>query len=262
MKNLFAIVILVLTGHACTSSPTGRSQLILFSDSQMASMGAASFQQMKQQTPPLADAAISRYVQCLSNALLLAAGEQPQQWEVQVFEHESPNAFALPGRKIGVHTGMIELAATPAQLAAVIGHEIGHVQARHGAERVSLAFASQAGQQLAAITLQDNENAPLLMAAIGIGSQLGVLLPYSRSHESEADQIGLQLMATAGFDPADAVALWRNMAAAGGGGMPEFLSTHPSSASRIEQLGRLQAAAEPLYQQALAAGRRPDCRKP
>src|SRR5690606_15446664 len=152
-----------------------------------------------------------------SNALLQVAGEKPDRWEVQVFNDETPNAFALPGNKIGVHTGMIKLATTADQLAAVIGHEIGHVQARHGAERVSMNVLAESGQQLTAIAMQDNENAQIALAAIGLGAQFGVILPYSRTHESEADYIGLELMAKAGFKPEEAVALWQNMAKAGGG---------------------------------------------
>lgn len=258
MHHALCFFILLAGLTACSSSPTGRHQLILFSDSQMNEMGVASFDQLKEDSPPSSDAKAMAYVQCLSTALLKAAGEKPGKWEVQVFNDDSPNAFALPGNKIGVHTGMIKLAATPDQLAAVIGHEIGHVQARHGAERVSMSTVAQTGQQLAAIGLQDNENAPLLMAAIGIGAQYGVLLPYSRTHESEADYIGLELMAKAGFDPQQSVALWQNMAQASGGSTPEFLSTHPSDKTRIKQLSAAMPRALAVYQ----PQNNPGCVKP
>ena len=257
------LVGLLLVLVACSDSPTGRNQLILFSDARMSQMGASSFSQLKQQGSLNSDAGLVDYVQCISEALLEAAGEPPARWEVRVFNDDSPNAFALPGRKIGVHTGMIELAQTPGQLAAVIGHEIGHVQARHGAERASLSVAADVGRQLAEIGLQDNENAPVIMAALGIGSQLGVLLPYSRTHESEADRIGLELMARAGFDPSQALALWRNMAAAKGGqSVPEFLSTHPADQTRIERLAELLGNADAVYRQAQVQARRPDCQRP
>jgi predicted Zn-dependent protease len=244
---------------ACTSSPTGRNQLILIGESQMAQMGMASFAQMKEKSPPVKDAKSTAYVSCISNALLKAAGENPAAWEVQVFNDKSPNAFALPGKKIGVHTGMFTVAQTPAQLAAVIGHEIGHVQARHGAERVSLNMATQVGQQAAAVGLQDNKDGQLIMAAIGMGSQIGIMLPYSRTHESEADYIGLRLMAKAGFDPQESVQLWVNMSKANGSKPPEFMSTHPSGQTRIKKLSGNMPEANAIYQRVKSRGVSPQC---
>lgn len=261
IRTLFAVLALVSLS-ACQSSPTGRNQIILVSDGEMNKLGAASFAQMKEKTPPSTNAEVVTYVECLSKPLLIAAGENPGNWEVQVFQDSSPNAFALPGRKIGVHTGMIELASTPDQLAAVIGHEIGHVQAKHGAERVSLSMASQTVQQVAAIAVEGTEYGSATMAAIGLGAQFGVLLPYSRTHESEADYIGLKIMAKAGFQPQEAVSLWQNMGKAGGQKPPEFMSTHPSDKTRIRELSASMAEANALYQQALAAGRTPNCIKP
>lgn len=260
-RRLGSVIVISLL-LSCSSSPTGRSQLLLIGDSQIAQMGIASFAQMKEKSPPVKDAVSTAYVTCISNALLKAAGENPAAWEVQVFNDKTPNAFALPGRKIGVHTGMFAVAKTQAQLAAVIGHEIGHVQAKHGAERVSLNMASQLGQQAAAIGLQGNKDSQLIMAAIGLGSQIGVMLPYSRTHESEADFIGLILMARAGFEPKESVQLWINMAAAGGGNPPEFLSTHPSGKTRIEKLNSKMPEANVVFQRSLAKGLAPQCKKP
>lgn len=260
-RKLFLLMVVSFL-LSCSSSPTGRSQLLLIGDSQIAQMGTASFAQMKEKSPPIKDVAANSYVGCISNALLKSAGENPAAWEVQVFNDKTPNAFALPGRKIGVHTGMFAVAKTPAQLAAVIGHEIGHVQAKHGAERVSLNMASQMGQQAAAIGLQGNKDGQLIMAAIGLGSQIGVMLPYSRTHESEADYIGLVLMARAGFDPKESVQLWMNMAKAGGGSQPEFLSTHPSGKTRIEKLNGNMPEATLIYQRALAKSPAPQCKQP
>lgn len=258
MMRIIPYLLLFLLLSACSSSPTGRHQLILFSDSQMNDMGAASFTQLKQQNPPSQETRALQYVHCISNALLVAAGEAPSRWEVQVFNDESPNAFALPGRKIGVHTGMFSVAVTPDQLAAVIGHEIGHVQARHGAERVSLNVLAESSQQLTAAVLQNNEAGQLTMAAMGLATQFGVLLPYSRKHESEADSIGLELMAKAGFDPLQSVALWENMAKfAQGSAPPEFMSTHPSSNTRIRLLTEAMPKAQSLYQ----PSRNPGCKK-
>ena len=262
LTRVATVVFSLFLLSACQSSPTGRNQIILVSDGEMNKLGAASFAQMKEKTPPTTETKLVEYVECLSEPLLVAAGEKPSDWEVQVFKDNSPNAFALPGRKIGVHTGMIELASTPDQLAAVIGHEIGHVQAKHGAERVSLSMASQTVQQVAAIAVEGTEYGTATMAAIGLGAQFGVLLPYSRTHESEADYIGLKIMARAGFQPQEAVSLWQNMGKAGGQKPPEFMSTHPSDKTRIRELSASMAEANALYQEALAAGRAPNCIKP
>lgn len=254
---LWFIFFLMISG--CQTSPTGRNQLIFVPESQMNQMGAASFAEMKKGKPPVSDEQLREYVMCISTPLLLAAGERPIHWEVQVFEDDTPNAFALPGRKIGIHTGMIKLAANSAQLAAVIGHEIGHVQARHGSERVSLAMTNQAVQQAAAVAMSGNEYGAATMAALGLGAQFGVLLPYSRTHESEADTIGLKMMAKAGFDPQQAVALWQIMAGSGTKKPPEFMSTHPSDQTRISQLNQQMKQAKELYAKNL---HRPECQKP
>lgn len=245
-RRILIITIFSLTLCACQTSPTGRQQIIIISDTEMSQLGAASFSQMKEGNPPVSNTTLSRYVNCLSTPLLIAASETPNDWEVKVFEDENPNAFALPGNKIGVNTGMIKLAASPGQLAAVIGHEIAHVQARHGAERVSLNMTSKAIQQAAAIAVNGKEYGSIAMAAIGLGAQYGVLLPYSRTHESEADYLGLQIMAKAGFDPEEAIALWRNMEKSSDGKPPEFMSTHPANATRIKQLSAAMQKAKQL----------------
>ena len=229
----------------------------------MAEMGAASFQDMKSKTPVDSDPATNRYVRCIADAITEQSKDQTgvKTWEVVVFKDDTPNAFALPGGKIGVHTGMLKVAKTQSQLAAVIGHEVGHVIARHGAERVSQQLAAQGVLLGASIAVgQDNPNAGLIMAGLGLGAQYGILLPYSRTHESEADVIGLDLMAKSGFDPRQAIELWKNMAAsAGGGEPPEFLSTHPADATRIKNLESKLPPSIEEYQKAQAAGRRPKC---
>jgi predicted Zn-dependent protease len=177
-----------------------------------------------------------------------------------VFEDDTANAFALPGGKIGVHTGLLEVAKTQDQLAAVLGHEVSHVLAGHSNERVSAEFAAQAGMAaLQAVADASNPMHGRALALLGTGAQVGILLPYSRAHESEADLMGLDLMARAGFDPRQSIALWRNMASAGGGQPPEFLSTHPSHQTRIRDLEARIPQALPLQEQARARGRRPAC---
>jgi len=226
---------------ACATSPLGRRQVVLLSASQMDSMGAQSFEELKAKTPIEKDPAINRYVQCVVAPIAAAAQGRVSvsHWEVVVFKDPTANAFALPGGKIGVHTGILPVAKTPAQLAAVLGHEVGHVMAQHGNERVSqgqLAALLMGVTDLAVKDMSDGQK-KVLMAGLGVGVQYGALLPFGRTQESEADLIGLDLMAKAGFDPAESVELWKNMsAAAGGKSPPEWMSTHPSSESRISNL--------------------------
>ncbi len=245
----------------CAVSPTGRRQLKLFPDEQMDAMGAESFQNLKQEQPISKDAAAIRTVTCVSEALIAELDpEWRDGWEIVVFEDKSANAFALPGRKIGVHTGLLSVARTPDQLAAVIGHEIGHVLADHGNERVSQQSAVQIGMQTVAVmTDTTTGTGQATMAALGLGSQYGVLLPFSRSHESEADAIGLDLMARAGFDPAQSVTLWENMSAGGGQQPPEWMSTHPAHGTRISALRAGVPAANVKRDAARKAGRAPRC---
>ncbi len=253
---------LLLFVAACATSPLGRSQLILFPEREMAQMGATAFQEMQQQTPASADATKNAYVRCVADNILRAMpGERPDAWEVLVFEDDAVNAFALPGRKIGVYTGLLDVAENQHQLATVVGHEIGHVRAQHSNERVSTNFVTQSGLQLVqAAAGVDSPVKQQLFGALGLGVQVGVLLPFSRTQEAEADLIGLDLMADAGFDPREAARLWQNMAAAGGQKPPELLSTHPSSERRINELNARASAAFQRSLQARSAGRNPDCR--
>jgi predicted Zn-dependent protease len=180
-------------------------------------------------------------------------------WEVVVFEDKAANAFALPGGKIGVYTGLLQVAKTQDQLAAVIGHEVAHVTARHANERVSTAFAAQAGLNIVDAIYGGTSAGRNAMALLGLGTQVGILMPFGRAQESEADLIGLDNMARAGFDPRESITLWQNMAKAGGGAPPEFLSTHPSHGTRVEDLNKRMPDAMRLYDAARVAGRKPRC---
>lgn len=259
-RAAFVTLIAVLVGamFTCATSPTGRRQLVLVDDADMNQMGAEAFEEMKKQTPIDSGAAVNTYVNCIVNALLAVTEDTTgvSSWEVVVFRDNTANAFALPGGKIGVHTGILPVAKTAGQLAAVLGHEIGHVVARHGNERVS---QNQAGNTVLGAVGAVVENEAVL-GAIGAGAQFGVLLPFSRAHESEADVIGQELMAKAGFDPAESVKLWENMAALGGDQPPQIMSTHPSHDTRIAELREGLVQNTILYQQAQNEGRRPNCR--
>ncbi|HET8702086.1 MAG TPA: M48 family metallopeptidase, partial [Nitrococcus sp.] len=173
------------------------------------------------------------------------------------------NAFALPGGKIGVYSGLLKVAQTPGQLAAVIGHEVGHVVAGHADERLSTAFATQTGLNLLSLVLgSEGVVSQQGMALLGLGAQVGIILPFSRTQESEADEIGEKLMAKAGFDPQQSIELWQNMSKAGGKQPPQFLSTHPSPSTRIADLRAHLPQAMQLYQQARLEGHNPDCQPP
>ncbi|MBA2492064.1 MAG: M48 family metallopeptidase [Gammaproteobacteria bacterium] len=245
---------------ACATSPLGHKQLQLFPDDQMSEMGASAFQQMKQETPSESDPQVNQYVECVADAIT-GALDSDQVWEVQVFEDKAVNAFALPGGKIGVYTGLLEVAESQDQLATVIGHEVAHVLAEHGNARMSAAVVTQAGLTAAQIYAASSGGEPAqLLGLLGLGAQVGILLPYGRSQESEADLLGLDLMASAGFDPRQSVPLWQNMAKAGGGEQPpEFMSTHPSHETRIENLTERMPDALKLYSQAQARGETPAC---
>jgi len=178
---------------------------------------------------------------------------QQFQWEVTVFKDDkTANAFALPGGKIAVYTGIFPMAKTEAGLAAVLGHEVVHALARHGAERMSQGQAASIGVQVlgtaAGIGSGNAAIGQATMAALGAGAQVGVLLPFSRKHESEADYIGILLAADAGYDPRESVALWERMARSGGGAPTEFMSTHPSNQTRIDQLKQWMPEAMAIYQ--------------
>lgn len=257
------LLVAALLGHACATSPTGRSQLILFPEGEMTQMGVASFRDIQQNTPVSKDRAVNGYVDCVAEQIIrvLPKASDPSTWEVLVFEDDTVNAFALPGRKIGVYKGLLGVAENQGQLATVIGHEVGHVLAQHSNERVSTNFVAQSGLQLAQIAV--GANTPMkqeLFGLLGVGAQYGVLLPFSRTQEAEADLIGLDLMSQAGFDPRESVRLWQNMQAnEGGAGPPEFMSTHPSSERRIAELQARVSEHMRISSQARLAGRNPDC---
>lgn len=258
-KAIFGVVV-GLALSACATSPTGRSQVLLMPAAQMDQMGVAAFDDLKKNGKVNTDAATNRYVVCVANAITSAMPAQDQRaWEVVVFDDDSANAFALPGGKIGVNTGLLKVAVDQNQLAAVIGHEVGHVLAEHGNERMSLELATQTGAQLVGAILADTNEKPLLMAAMGVGIHYGMKLPYSRTHEAEADVMGLDLMAGAGFNPYASVQLWRNMSEQSKGAPPEFMSTHPANETRINGLSARMDDAMALYQQARAQGRAPSC---
>ena len=261
LKPIAAGILLAVTvACATTTSPTGRKQYVgAVSQDQLNQLGAQAFSEMKSQQPQTRSTQHRSYVTCVVNAVVRELPAQWQQtgWDVAVFESDEPNAFALPGGKVGVYTGIFQAARNQDQLAAVIAHEIGHVIARHHDERITRQMGAAAGVQLLGALAGDYGQ--LATQGGSLLAQTGFLLPGSRAQETESDVIGQELMAKAGFDPRQAVNLWQNMIAASKSRPPQWLSTHPNPQARIAELQQRAAALVPVYEQARAAGRRPSC---
>ena len=233
---------LLLLSGCLTVPETGRRQVMLISSSQEMQLGLSAFQQMKKETPVSRDPAVNARVQRVGRRIAAVAELPGAQWEFVVFDSKQANAFCLPGGKVGIYTGILPITKDEAGLATVIGHEIAHAVARHGAERVSEGILLQTGGGLlgASLSSADPRTQVLVMTAYGIGAKVGRELPHSRGQESEADHIGLIYMARAGYDPAAAVGFWQRFAdhsrSQGGGGTPAFLRTHPLDTVRIQQI--------------------------
>lgn len=221
---------------ACAYNETlGRSQLLIVDDAALQSSADAAWSQAMRTMNPTNNAALNQRVRTVGSRIVAAANLSNRlSWDYAVFQDDTPNAFTLPNGKIGVTTGLLNLVQNDDQLAAVIGHEVGHVVARHAAERYSQTALTATGLQVAQGVAGDYGQA--VGALGGIGAQLGVLLPFSRTHELEADRLGVDYMAAAGYRPRQALDLWRLMAQQRQGSTPEFASTHPSDQSRIAQL--------------------------
>lgn len=258
MRKLSAVVTLLLSLAACTSSPLDRRQVVLYSDADMAAQGVRSYREMQAEIPTTENPRERQYVQCVANYVVAGLDSEDQsrfEWEVTVFDNEQANAFALPGGKIGVFNGLLGVAVNQHQLAAVMAHEVGHVLANHSNERASQSTLRNVGAAAAQI-LGASDTA---LQVLDIGARYGIFLPYNRTQESEADEIGVTLMAKAGFNPEESINLWVNMSADGGPRPPELLSTHPSPSSRMAELRRLMPPANALRDAANSRGLNPDC---
>jgi len=245
-----ALLASVLTLAACATNPyTERSQLLLVPEPEEMQLGAQAYEQVlhnpkvkishdPREVEPVKRVA-ARIIEAAKNSKYAERARQFD-WEVTVIKDDKTmNAFALPGGKIAVYTGIFPVAKNEAGLAAILGHEVTHALARHGAERMSQGLLAQLGLEAASIALGSGTNPAVgqaTMAALGLGVNVGVLLPFSRAHESEADHIGLLLAAQAGYDPVEAIHIWERMERLSKGQPPEFLSTHPGHGTRIKQL--------------------------
>lgn len=261
--SLLALVIIVL--WACSKVPiTGRRQLNLVPESMLVSLSLDEYQKIQKQYPPEVGTPRAKMVERVGKKMAKATEEflrqngmekriKDFQWEFKLLKADDVvNAFCLPGGKIAFFTGIMPIAKNEAGVAVVMGHEIAHAIARHGNERLSQALLAQMGGVALDVALQEKpeETRQLFLAAYGVGVQVGVLLPYSRKQELEADRIGLILMAIAGYNPQEAIKFWERMEKmSGGASVPEFLSTHPSHKRRIEQLKKLLPEAMKYYKQ-------------
>ncbi|MBA2593287.1 MAG: M48 family metallopeptidase [Gammaproteobacteria bacterium] len=213
---------------------TGRSQLVDISPEQEAALGLQSYREILGQADVVQGGEAVETVRMIGRRLAAVAEDPGFEWEFNVIDSEQVNAFALPGGKVAVFTGLLPVAGNDDALAVVMGHEIAHAIARHGAERMAHQKLTQYGALAVGVAMgeMDIQTQRMVMGALGVGAQYGVLMPFSRKHESEADYIGLLYVARACFDPTEAPALWERMAE-GGEAPAEFLSTHPNPATRI-----------------------------
>lgn len=254
----FASVVLILlfgvVFAGCKSAPiTGRKQMLLMPESQEVSMGLTAFNDVAAKEPLSQNAQYNELVQRVGQRIAAVAGKPDYQWEFKVIASEQQNAFCLPGGKVAVYEGIIPICATEAGLAVVMSHEIAHALARHGGERMSQNMAVDGVKQAVSYVMQNQDQArkDIVMQAYGVSSQYGVLLPYSRAHESEADHIGLMMMARAGYDPREAPRFWQRFGSLKNGNQPMvFMSTHPSDARRAADLAALVPEGLKLYEAA------------
>lgn len=243
--SAIAILFVCLTG-CHTVDVTGRNQLLLVPENQEVSMGVTAFQETLRTESPSQNEHYVQLVQQVGQRIAAAADRPDYQWEFQVIASPEQNAFCLPGGKVAVYEGIMPICQNEAGLAVVMSHEIAHAMARHGGERMSQGFIVNGAKMALSTVLQNREQVirDRVLSAYGVASKYGFTLPYSRKHESEADHIGLMLMARAGYDPTEAPAFWQRFGAANAGHkQPEFLSTHPADDRRAQELAELLPAA-------------------
>lgn len=264
MNKAFIVVLLLLPlllSYCSTVPITGRQQLDLIPDDEMMAMSYQQYDEFLKTNPVSADQEKTAMVKKVGGRIQVAVEQyfaeqgmshalKDYQWEFNLIENEEVNAWAMPGGKVVVYTGLLPVAKTESGLAVVMGHEIAHAVAKHGDERMSQALLAQMGGVALseALKTKPEETQALWLTVYGVGAQLGVLLPYSRTQESEADHLGLIFMAMAGYDPHVAVEFWERMSAQkGGAAPPEFLSTHPSDDTRINKLRKIVPEAMKYY---------------
>lgn len=250
--GLFSGLLTLISG--CQTVPmTERRQLLLMSEESENEMGLAAWSEVLEQEKPSTNQEWAAMVRRVGERIAAVAGRPDFEWEFRVIDSDSMNAFCLPGGKVAVYTGILPVCRDEAGLAVVMSHEVGHAIARHGGERMSYQTAQNLGKSAIGMVMQNQEEQKqqIVMTAYGAASEYGVILPYSRRHELEADGIGLKLMAQAGYDPSVAPEFWERFSSMKQGESPmEFLSTHPSDARRAAALREQLPAAMTAYKAA------------
>ncbi len=261
LRPIAACATIGILAAACVTAPiTGRKQLILISQDQEIQLGLSAYQEALREAKLSTDPQVNDQVQRVGRKIAQVANRPDYRWEFNVIDDDKTiNAFALPGGKVAVYTGILKATENDAGLAAVLGHEVGHAIARHGAERISEGILAEIGQTALLIGMRNRDRATIqsVNAAFGLGVNVGVLLPFGRRQELEADHLGLILMARAGYDPAEAITFWTRMAAQGKKAPPEFLSTHPADERRIAELKRFLPEAQAEYLKAGSGAKAP-----
>lgn len=245
----------LLLVSGCSSVPvTGRRQLLVMSQTEENKLGLTAYQQVLEEEPVTKQVKVSELVRRVGNRIAAVADRPDFDWDFNVIESPTQNAFCLPGGKVAVYTGILPVCRTEAGLAVVMSHEIGHAIARHGGERMSHQTVQNTVKKGVELLVKDTKSTTqnIVLTAYGAGAQYGAILPYSRKHELEADEIGVMLMAKAGYDPTEAPEFWERFSAAKEGSETpmEFLSTHPSDARRSAALREKLPEAMQAYQQA------------
>lgn len=252
--TLTAVVAATLVAIGCQSAPlTDRKQLLMVSPEKENAMGLTAYQEVLKEEPVTKNSAATELVRKIGKRIAAAANRPDFDWEFNVIDSKTQNAFCLPGGKVAVYTGILPVCQNEAGLAVVMSHEIGHAIARHGGERMSHQMVQNTAKDALARVMQnrDENTQKIVLTAYGAGAQYGAILPYSRKHELEADHIGVLLMAKAGYDPSEAPVFWERFGSAKDGAAPmEFLSTHPSDARRASALRELLPEAMEVYKDA------------
>jgi predicted Zn-dependent protease len=257
MKRLLFTVSIFLAVAACKTNPfTGKSTLNFYPNSQIFPMAFAQYDQFLGENKVITGTSDAQMITRVGQRIASAAERwldangypgylKDYKWEYNLVQDETVNAWCMPGGKIVFYTGILPITQGETGVAVVMGHEVAHALADHGAQRMSAGMLQQIGAVAGNVAIQDPEKRNMFNQAYGLGSTVGVMLPFSRGHETEADRIGLQIMAIAGYNPDEAANLWRRMKAKSGGqAPPEFMSTHPSNDTRIQNLTAWAPAAK------------------
>ncbi|WP_127136985.1 M48 family metallopeptidase [Flagellimonas oceanensis] len=257
MKKIIITILVLVLAVACKTNPfTGKSTLNFYPNSQMFPMAFSQYDQFLEENKVVKGTSEAQMITKVGQRIATAAERwldanghpgylKDYQWEYNLVDDETVNAWCMPGGKIVFYTGILPIAQDETGIAVVMGHEVAHALADHGAQRMSASTLQQIGAVAGNVAIKDDQTRGLFNQAYGVGSQIGVMLPFSRNHETEADRIGLQIMAIAGYDPSEAAELWKRMKAnSGGQAPPEFLSTHPSNDTRINNLTAWAPAAK------------------